>query len=448
MTKLRLLCLLSAIFAAASLQAQAWSTAYEDALRNAHSFQWEQARTGFQRAASTRPEDASAPTTLPGKQAWREGAPYSPNFLAAYCVYRRAMLAPGEAQTKLMRTAADEMAVLIDKGQISRETTYYLNALYLRLGQDAQRQALAVKAAKAAGKGDWHVDTEIVDREELALIQAAASPPRARLSGPSVPARAVEQAAPKGNVAVSTFSLPQAADRVTESADKFALVIGSAASRLDELMVPFATDDAQRVRDALVKDAGYPLKNVDLVLNATSKELMASARAMAERVPEGGTVMIYYTGPGVNVDGKDYLVGSEAEEPTALGAMVAKSDIYGLFMAKGARIFAFYQVSRPVSDGRYFGMETPRVGSIAQVQATLPGEAVYAHVNAGKSVGIFTGAFAAVITEMRSNRIPIEEFGWQVFFKIRRGDTGTTGGGSRQTPTLPVLTNMASDARF
>ena len=53
-----------------------------------------------------------------------------------------------------------------------------------------------------------------------------------------------------------------------------------------------------------------------------------------------------------------------------------------------------------------------------------------------------------VANDLKSNRIPILEFGWQVFYKMKRGGSGTTGGGSRQTPTLPVLTNMASDARF
>jgi hypothetical protein len=117
-------------------------------------------------------------------------------------------------------------------------------------------------------------------------------------------------------------------------------------------------------------------------------------------------------------------------------------------MAKGARVFSFFQANRSINEGRYFGSEVPMVGSIAQVQATLPGESISAIMSNGRQTGIFTNAFVEVLQDLKSNRIPILEFGWQVFYKIRRGNTGTTGGGSRQTPTLPVLTNVASDARF
>ena len=117
-------------------------------------------------------------------------------------------------------------------------------------------------------------------------------------------------------------------------------------------------------------------------------------------------------------------------------------------MVKGAHIFAFYETNRPIKEGRFFGMETPLVGSIAQSQATLPGDTVNAIVRNGKDVGIYVDAFNNVLAELRSNWIPISEFGWQLFYRIRRGDSGTTGGGSRQTPTLPVLTNMGADARF
>jgi hypothetical protein len=128
--------------------------------------------------------------------------------------------------------------------------------------------------------------------------------------------------------------------------------------------------------------------------------------------------------------------------------MVAKMELYRLFMAKGARIFAFFQVNRTVANGRYFGMEVPLVGSMAQCQATIPGDTVQSFVRNGKTRGVYTDALAATLGEFRSNRVPIQEFGWQVFYRIRRGDSGSMGGGSRQTPTLPVLTNLASDARF
>lgn len=119
-----------------------------------------------------------------------------------------------------------------------------------------------------------------------------------------------------------------------------------------------------------------------------------------------------------------------------------------MFMAKGARIFAFFQVNRPIEKGRYFGMEVPLVGSIAQCQGTIPGEMTQFLTRNGKNRGLYADAIVGALGEIRTNRIQINEFGWQVYYRMRRGDTGSTGGGSKQTPTLPVLINMASDARF
>jgi hypothetical protein len=82
------------------------------------------------------------------------------------------------------------------------------------------------------------------------------------------------------------------------------------------------------------------------------------------------------------------------------------------------------------------------------MQATIPGDVVYSYIKNSKKVGLFTSAIIRVMNEQRSNQLPILDFGWQVFNKMRRGDTGTTGGSSRQACTLPVLTNLASDARF
>ena len=57
-------------------------------------------------------------------------------------------------------------------------------------------------------------------------------------------------------------------------------------------------------------------------------------------------------------------------------------------------------------------------------------------------------AVAEVITDLHSNSIPISDFGWAVFYKMRRGSSGESGGGSKQTPTLPTLQFMTSSSRF
>jgi hypothetical protein len=82
------------------------------------------------------------------------------------------------------------------------------------------------------------------------------------------------------------------------------------------------------------------------------------------------------------------------------------------------------------------------------MQATMPDTSIQKTYRNGRAVGVFTLAFVDALQELRSNQLPITEFGWQVFYKMKRGNSGTTGGGAVQTPTLPVLTFLAADARF
>jgi hypothetical protein len=88
------------------------------------------------------------------------------------------------------------------------------------------------------------------------------------------------------------------------------------------------------------------------------------------------------------------------------------------------------------------------MGAISQMEATVPDSSISAVYYNGKPVGLYALSFAEVLAELRSNRIPIYEFGWQLFNKMRRGNTGTSSGASRQIPTLPVSNNLAADARF
>lgn len=443
-----------AVFAMAALGvAQSWSTSYEEGLQNARAGLWVEARQAFQQAAAYRPEDYSGATLLPGpvseRRQWRSGAPYSPNFMAAYSAYRAAeALGPGEQRSNLLKTAAQEFEALLAKRQFSRETFYFLNAIYVELGDTAKAQTLEGTYAEAGNAG-WKVDTEVVAPDDLAAIQQgmpAGGVKTVKAGADSVDIKASDLGDTAGS-ATGGFVAP-IVGRVAPLATKFALVIGNSEGRLPQGGLAFGADDAAHVREALITHGGYPEGNVDLVANATSAQILASARAMAQRVAEGNTVTIFFAGVGVNLDGKDYLAGIEAQSATESSGMVAKSELYRLFMAKGAKIFAFYEANRPIVQGRYFGMETPLVGAIAQSQATLPGDTVYSSVREGKPIGVYGEAMASVLSEMRSNRIPILEFGWQVFYRIRRGDTGATGGASQQTPTLPVLSNMASDARF
>jgi hypothetical protein len=424
-----------------SALAQSWSAAYDQGLRAARAQQWAEARDAFQQAAAYRPEDVATATTLPGpvteQRRWRGGAPYSPNFLAAYAGYRQALeMTGGGEQTGLMRKVAEELETLLAKGQNSRESFFYLDRIYSRLNDTERRRALEERLAAFSGRTAFRVDTEVVDPQDVALI--ASTPATGQQPGAPVIIQAGQPIRP----------LATAATTVAGTTTKYALIIGNSESQGRGGELPFAAEDAHRVRDSLVLNAGYTEANVDLVVNATAMQILSSARALAERIPNNATVLIYFTGTGANIDGKDFLAGVDTALPTDIGSMVSKADLFRHFMGKGSQIFAFFQVNRPILGGRFFGMEVPMVGAVAQIQATLPGENVHAINRDGQRSGVFTTAFCGVLDEMRSNAIPINEFGWQVFYRMRRGDTGSTGGGSMQTPTLPVVTNMASDARF
>jgi len=229
---------------------------------------------------------------------------------------------------------------------------------------------------------------------------------------------------------------------------KYALIIGNSHSKMDGGEMSFAGDDAQLMRQSLVQSAGYLDQNIELVIDATSAQIAATVNALASRVADKGTVFIYFSGVGANIDGKDYLAGVDTDVSNDSSTMIPKDDIYKAFMLKGARIYAFYQCNRPIVDGHFFGSEIPQVGCISQMEATLPGQSVYGINTGGKLVGLFTNGFADTLRDIRSNQTPILDFGWQLFYNLRRGDTGQEGGSSNQSPSLPVLTNMASDARF
>lgn len=566
---LLLACLCSSAFA------QKWVSAYQTGLNNLKSGDFASARGAFKVASGERPGDMAGATALPGpiteRKTWRNGAAYSPLFLAAYSGYRLAT-STASADAELLRSVASEFEALHAAGQGSKESFQFLIATYSTLGDNESK--LKVEEQLSAHAPRFRVDLEGVerlnvpaattpapavlpkvvtrpagqapvfdDRKEVAaggfqagtsseatrtvasrehpmtlIVQmaGAAQPavpvapgvqpnptaevdtkPAAELKPVEIPKVAEttpkaepapapapaprkvrpagapdmvvakpEQRVPTGQVQAAVASNLVLASAVAPTTgvthpnpmpaggtvsivpNKFALIVGTSDSKMTQEPIPFASDDAQQLSQALVNNAGYAAENVDLVLNATAQQIYASAQALADRVPEGGTVFIYFTGPGVNVDGKDYLAGIDTEVSTDLTSMLPKAELYKLFMAKGARIYAFYQVNRQTVYGRYFGAEVPMVGSIAQIQATLPNGQVLGVVKNGKTVGLFTDALVTVLTDLRSNHIPILEFGWQVFNKIRRGDTGSTGGGSRQIPTLPVLTNMASDSRF
>lgn len=435
-------------FGTALAQGQSWREAYESGLKSVKAGNYAEARTSFKQAMAYRPEDVATGTVLPGpiseQRKWRDGAPYSPNFLAAYSAYKLAQLPTSEgSRSALLGEAAAEFEALVAKKQYSFETLYFLSSTYISLNATEKRLKLEDTYTALNGKATWKVDVDGLTPDEIATINQSyrGQTQGAENTGPvSVPVEPVRG----GNQAPLN-----PAGRVPAVASKYALIIGNSTSRMGDLAVPFASDNAQMIREGLTTFGGYAEQNVDMVVNASAAQILISAKALADRMPEdAGSVFIYFAGVGSNLGGKDFLAGVDTELGTDTSTMVAKTELYKVFMQRGARIFAFFEAHRPIVEGRYFGMEVPTYGTIAQVQATLPGQTVLANVSGGKQIGMFASAIRNVMMDLRTNQMPIMEFGWQLFYKMRRGTTGIEGGSAAQTPTLPVLTNMASEARF
>lgn len=440
---------------ATSALAQGWSTAYEAGLKAGRASSWSEARSSFQMAAASRTEDYSGPTALPGppseRRQWRNGSPYSPNFLAAYAGYRHALtIKDSQDKANELKVVSSELEALIAKNQVSKESVYFLQEVYAQVNDQAKIKALQDKVAKVT-KFDWKVDTEIVSPDELAAINSANQGSGVAVTQPGLGNNKSELpnivSIKAGDVKFSGETLGSLIS-VPALDTKYALIIGQPASKLSDLSIASAAEDAQAVRNALINYAGYPDHNVDLVVNATASQILAAAKALADRVPEDATVLIYYAGPGVNLGGRDYLAGVDTELASDATTMAAKADVYKPFVDKGAKIFAFFESNRPVAQGRYFGQEMPQTGRISQMQATIVEGTIETTIKAGKSVSLFADSFASALQDLRSNRLPIMEFGWQLFYKMRQGATGTQGGGARQPCTLPVPINMAADARF
>lgn len=416
-------------------QAQAWSDSYNDGLRLSKEAKWAEAREAFLKAIANRADDFSNPTRLPGpvteRRTWRNGAPYSANFAAAYSGIKVANGLADAEKKVLLTTVGEEFESLLKKGQHSPETYYFLAQTYASLRDVAKQQDLQTRFQSMGDKLTWKIDSEILTPEDKAAMgqvsgsNSGSGPMTTNPgggTGPMVPPVALQ--------------------------NKFGLLIGNSETQIEKLKVPFAANDVLLLREKLVQFSGYQESNIDVVQNTSSAQMRATAQALADRVPVGSTIFLYFSGPGVNLDGKDFLAGVEAKNETDSASMVAKSELYTMFMKKGCKIFTFYQCNRPITNGRYFGQETPMVGAIAQTQATIPNGRVSGIVRNGAEVGLFTDALAGVLGEFKSNQVPLTEFAWRVFNWMRGGKEGESGSGSEQTMTLPVIVNMLSDERF
>jgi hypothetical protein len=418
---------------------QAWAKNYEDGLEAAKAGKWMEARQFFLKSKSDRKDDTDAPTILPVNETekieWKNGALYSPNFLAAYASFQLNTTNTDPAFKPNFKEAAEEFESLLKKKQVSPEAIYYLSAAYRKLGQTKKIEELPKKYKVY----NWKVDTSLLSDEDKKAVKDATP------DGATGPIR-ITQSVDAAQVGVKMTDPKDRAVPYLEK--KFALIIANGATKGQGLQVPSAEEDGRCIQEALSKHAGYKPDQVELVLNGGAQQMKAAAEALAARMPQDGVLFIFYTGAATNVDGKDYLAGVETELVSDTASMLPKLELYEPFLQKGVKLFAFYQVARPISGGRFFGTEEPKYGIVSQSQSTIPGEQIFSINKGGKARGIYADAMCQVFADLRSNSLPITEFGWQIFYKMRRGGTATTGGSSRQTPTLPMLLQMGPDTRF
>ncbi|MEI7985846.1 MAG: caspase family protein [Armatimonadota bacterium] len=419
---------------------QSWTSSYDAGLKAARAGKWEEARKAFKQSKAARPDDVEKPTMLPGpvteQRKWRNGSPYSPNFLAAYAEYRMGVGMTGDNANGHLRTASDELESLISKKQVSRESVYVLFSIYGKLGLGDKKNALAAKISEP----NWKVDNEVMTPEEISAMSSGVASSTAN--------GGIVGVVDAGKMVNGTANPSTPGTLVPVISTKYALIISNGDNKLPGLQLTHAVDDASVLKESLSLSAGYDPANIEIVTNATAAKILASVKALATRMPAESTLFFFYTGAGANIDGRDWFAGVNTEIATDTSSMVKKSDVFQPFMAKGVSIFAFYQVPRTAMGGKAFGEEEPRSGRIAQMQSTMVGDSIYSLYKRGKTVGVFADAVCEVMNDLHSNSIPISDFGWAVFYKIRTGGSGESGGGSKQTPTLPVLQFLTSNSRF
>lgn len=440
-----------AVLIAATVSWADWQGSYATAVAAAKEGKWAEAREAFQKAAGSRAADSNQATRLPGPVTepvmWAGGSLYSANFGAAYSGFRVATGLSGDEKTALLATVAMELKALIDKGQAAPETVFVLGKVYDHLGDNASKDGLAGIDAK------WKVDSSFLLAEDRAPGSVAPQ------QGNGQNQQGGGQQPTKTNDGANLFKVKAGEEDRYESIigatvspreDKFALIVGNTESKIAGESIPFAADDAAVIADSLKTHAGYKEENIVVLANASAAQFLAASQLLAEKLPSGAVVTIFYTGVGTHLGGRDYYVGSDAEFNTDTTKMVEKLAILRPFFDKGARVYLFNQMNRRIVAGDFFGKERILIGRLAESHAAIAGQTIGSLVEDGKSIGIYTLAYRSVLKRFFTNDVPIGEFSWSVFYAVRQGTSfgGSGGGGTTQTPTLPTLLNIDEKSGF
>ena len=139
---------------------------------------------------------------------------------------------------------------------------------------------------------------------------------------------------------------------------RMALVIGNGSYRKDELKNP--VNDANAIASSL-RDLGF---EVTLAKNLGASEMDAVIKEFSKRLPEGAIAVFYYAGHGVQVDGENYLIPTDAElekqqevqwETIALSKVLisleAADTTFNLLIIDACRDNPFYRKWRSASRG-------------------------------------------------------------------------------------------------
>lgn len=231
---------------------------------------------------------------------------------------------------------------------------------------------------------------------------------------------------------------------VIQKIEKYAFLLAESNTGIE-----FAEHNIKLIQSQLIQHGGYKTENISICLHLSSNEVLQQAQTFANRINPQDTVLFYYCGLGHSLEGNDYLIPKNTDLNNK-ESLIEKEALYKIFAQKRSKIFAFFETPRPYLDASkktYFGKE-PMVGMIAQMQSTVPGGTVESIQIEDQSEGLFANAFVRTLQEFRSQVFPINDFAWSLFSKMRRIGGGQSGGGSRQTPTLPLLLYLGSDACF
>lgn len=432
-----------------------WQSDYERGLRAAKEGDWVTARESFIAAAGQRPEDTAEATRVPGPvtepRTWRNGAPYTPNFAAAYASYRIGKASTDDTQKQqFLMLAAAELNSLIEKGQNSADTLKVLGNVYTLLGDKE-----AATNLKSMQPSAFRVDTEFMDQADQAAPQprtssGSNSTSTTNASGATVTtsengSTIIRVKAGEHNDVANLFGT----EPVPTKDNKFAIVIGNTASPEPGNEIPYAADDAAAIAAALAQYAGYPQNQITVLSNATAAEMTTTIASLVESIPNNATVLIYFTGQAAHLGGRDYFAGNDIEFMTDSSKMVEKRSLVLPLIAKGTNVFLFSQTNRTIAAGEYFGKERLTQGTLSEAYATIAGMPISSVFRDGKQIGIYTDAFIQTLKEFYTNEIPITDFCWNVFYTMRGSrDSVSRRGGATQTPTLPILTNLGPRSPF